>query len=92
MNRVRAFHREAIEIVKKRTPIGVLFSLNITYYKLIATIAPNAIIIPTTHLNVIFSLKNIDAIIADNMIDAPEVNGYKTTADIYLAAAVLKYE
>ena len=34
-----------------------------------------AIIIPVTHLGVIFSLKKAAAINADNTIDAPDVNG-----------------
>ena len=62
------------------------------FYKFIIIIAPSAVIIPTMHLGVIFSLKKIAAINADNTIDTPEVSGYRTAAGTNFAAIVLKYE
>jgi hypothetical protein len=67
--------------------LSVIFS-----YELIIIIATRAIIIPAAHFDVIFSLKNVAAIIADNTIAAPEVNGYKIADETYFAAIVLKYE
>ena len=67
--------------------LSVIFS-----YELIIIIATRAIIIPTAHFDVTFSLKNVAAIKADNTIDAPEVSGYKIADGIYFAAIVLKYE